>query len=374
MNEYNNFKNESIDDILGDIGVHETNANIVKKVVGGEQLDDVLLDNGYQVDLSEEYPMIPVDWIRTRSINEYSMTGIPALMDNIRKIGLINPIILVADAGNDGKRYTISDGERRFTAYSNLLAKAREENNAEDIDKFSMIKCRILTKEELKYEEAIHRSANDMARDNTLYERIYRYHPSDNYFDDVNRQKEYIEMQYGDGAWDKYLNGELKVKFNRSSLAKYIYLLMRRDYPSVEVSGNTVRSYVSSLLDSCDELKKQVMANKVSPRESIRISAFDKDIQENIVSMILNGTKCDDAINEIKSNDVKEAIVQQDEETELTDLEYMNKVCNLMIKDLEKFKRLEELSTKGFTGNEKDRFKQMKSIMKQYKKLSELPK
>lgn len=371
----NNIKNEYIDDLLAELTPtpKETKANIVNKVIGNEKIDELLSDD-FKVDLTATYPMIPLSWIRVRAVNDYSKSNIPALSENIEAIGLINPIIVTAENGDDGKRYTICDGERRFTAYKMVYDKAVDNGDAEKIERFKSIQCRILTKEELQHEEAIHRSANDMARDNSVYERIYRYYPTYGYFNSVKNQKEYIELLHGEDGWQKYIDGLINVKFNATDIRKCIALKFKKDYPHLEIGADSIRKYVTAIMDGSPELNKAVMDCIVSARAAIKISTLDKDSQNAVVEKIRSGSSINDAIASVVPT-VKAEDVNVDEESpkELNDIDFMEVTYKNIIRFRKKCERVNGLPPKGMTGNQKERLKQMKKIMKLIDVLEEMP-
>ena len=116
---------------------------------------------------------IPLDVIRTRKENGYSIGGIDALAGSIERTGLIHPIILQPE----GELFRIVDGERRFRAMKELQTRFEQSGDSIRAKIYSTISAIVrgdLSEEE---ETRIYRDSNDYARQLTNFERIVRLDP-----------------------------------------------------------------------------------------------------------------------------------------------------------------------------------------------------
>lgn len=112
---------------------------------------------------------IELSKIHKRPVNRYHMVDNIELDESIRKYGLINPIAVCHQSGEDS--YTISAGERRFEAVSRL------HERYPDNPRFKTIECKVyiitedttLLEQGFPYitaeqEEGIYRDSNNLAR------------------------------------------------------------------------------------------------------------------------------------------------------------------------------------------------------------------
>lgn len=91
--------------------------------------------------------LIMIDDLQVNELNDYPITEIEALAEEIRTFGLINPLN-VKPTNGAGKKYTIISGERRYTAIKLLLSEG-------DTSFEKGIPCWIDTKIEDELEERI---------------------------------------------------------------------------------------------------------------------------------------------------------------------------------------------------------------------------
>ena len=369
----NDIKDE-FDDILSDKRTKDINKdNVVTKLMNEN-------NSKYHVDLSKEFPEIPLDYISFRPENEYSIQAINALADSIWEVGLLQPIIVYVGSEEEGKHYTLSDGERRFRALKVCKDRAVKENNKEKIEQFSLVKCKVLTKEQLKEEERIHHDANK-ARINTIFEIIARYKPQQPsvYFGDSDNNKNrkaYIERKYGEGGWNRYKNDEIKVKWNNNTLYDDIFLKFNEDYPQYQIQQGTVERYVRTILSlSAKSIKAVNNENyKLDWKKVVELSKLTNEEQDEVITKVIGGQSYDNAIAAYRKESVKVKAEEDGDDKEISDDKYIVKLGKKFIDESNKAtERIDAIKNKGFNGNQKEYLKQLKKIQKEIKKLSEMP-
>lgn len=356
-------------ELLNDNTMDESH-NIVSRLYKENDISS-LIDGNEKIDLTEEFPLIPIQMIEPRPVNDYSKQRIKELADNIEKYGLLQPIIVYLNPNKDGKKYVISDGERRYRAVCMINEKFKNENNEEMAKKFSKIRAKILQANEEKHEQVIHRAANDLARDSSVFERVFRYYPKMDMFTDEKVKEDYVTLAYGTDGMDLLREQKIKVRFNTEDIYRYLHLMFTRDYPGVEVSFATVKKYAKAIMSSCDELKKAIMDTKIPSGYAPLISSYSHDTQRAIVNDILEGMEVAKAIE-------KETIINKDEEKveevkALTDDDLLLGAGKTFIKTKEKYEAIFDIKNKNLTGNQKEYLKQLKKIFKDIEILSKMP-
>lgn len=354
------MKNTILDDMLEKELMSE-DLNIIKNTFSQNSFEE-----DYQLDLTEMYPLMPIEWIKPRPVNDYMKSKIKQLAEGIRKVGLLNPILVYA-SNDDQFKYTISDGERRYRAVKMLYEEALENNDYDEMEKWKLIRVHILTDDEIKHEESIHRMSNDLQREQSTYELIYRYYPTEDTLKIQENIVEYANLLEEDG-YNKYLNNELKIKFNNTDLYNYIYLKFKRDHPDSEISVNVVKKYVISILSSTDELKQAVLETKVFPKDAIKIARLPREEQIEIIKRINDGELLKDILKNNNSNIETEKQVK-----EYTDSELIISVGKNFIKTLDSKDKILNINTKGMTGNQVFYIKKLKQIYKQIEDLKDMP-
>lgn len=344
-------------------------SNVIDKTFEKEiDLDEF----SYDVDLSEDYPLIPLKIIKPRDTNEYSKNKIEELAKAIEDVGmLINPITVFANPDKNDKvhRYVISSGERRFLAYNLLYKKAKEKNNLDEMVKYSTIRAHILTKEEMKKEEIIYRVANDTARENTVYERVVRMHLNGDTFKDIEKRKEYILMEYGQDALNRYEEGTFTPKFNASDLRRYGSKLFQKQYPELEISSATVGKYVSYITASSKELIDAVLDNVINLRDGIKLSQFEKNTQVDFIERVKEG----EDLQEILSHYATPKQVSTGRVVRVkTAEEEVIALGKSLIKSCDDVDIL-NVSKKNMNGNQKEYYAQLSKIYKAIQKLKTMP-
>lgn len=341
-----------------------------------------------EVDTNEQFPRIPVAWIRVREVNEYSMQKIDELTENIRQIGLISPIIVRPDLSiDDGKKYTISDGERRFTAWSRLYHEALELNDKALIEKYEYIQCKVLDSKGINNEVAIHHSANDQTRDMTVYERVARLHPVDidelfgtDENPNLENRYEYIKIQYGEETLNKYINNTLdpvsksKIKFNINSLCKFYIHKFREINTSVEISDTSLTRYIRSIIFSDKELITMTIRGDINTRLSMQLSSKTLDEQRAVLDQIKSGIETQNIFGD-KENDIKtDDESNKQEEIVICSLEGIDMCSKNLKRTLDKYKDIINYKPKEkLTGNQKDYLKQLKKVLKSIEELQKMP-
>lgn len=90
---------------------------------GNKNSIKVELDKMKATETGSMYKVVPYDEIETNGLNDYPITEIDQLKEEIKSFGLIKPLGLIPNEPGEGnKKYRLFDGERRFTAIGLLLA------------------------------------------------------------------------------------------------------------------------------------------------------------------------------------------------------------------------------------------------------------
>jgi len=324
--------------------------NVVTKILGKETVDD------FSPDLTSEFTKLKLDWIEFRPTNKYSMSTVDQLAEQIWEVGQLTPIIVISGATEEGKRYTLSDGEQRVRA----LQLCREKAIGTDKEgQFDYVYARILTREEAKKEQEIHRSANTY-RTSTIFEIIARYEPTEDYFNSEENRNGYLKRANLEYA-----------KFNKTDIGNDIYLRFAKEYPQYEVGKPTIVRYTKTVMALDDAVIMAVLKNKITVREAQNLETLSKEDQLRALKLIESGVDVKSAINQIIGNDKQQTPVSEEEieGKELT----LDSVGKQLSKTREKLNDILQINKKGFNGNQKEYLKQINKIFKEIEKLQNMP-
>ena len=216
---------------------------------------------------------IPLDVIRVRKENGYSIGGIDALAGSIERTGLIHPIILQPE----GELFRIVDGERRFRAMKELHDRYEKSCDRVRAKIYSTIPAIVRGNLSAEEENRIYRDSNDYARQLTNFERIVRLDP------------EAIDLR-GEKWQDEYrrLSGKKpgeKIRPTRREVSKLIRLILLESEPELDISEKTIRNYLA-FLDRCGpELRSAAVMGLVAVRDAQLVSWLNKDEQRDAVEV-----------------------------------------------------------------------------------------
>lgn len=214
---------------------------------------------------------IPLDVIRVRKENGYSIGGIDALAGSIERTGLIHPIILQPE----GELFRIVDGERRFRAMKEL--RGRFEKNGDHVRAkiYSTIPAILRGNLSAEEENRIYRDSNDYARQLTNFERIVRLDPETI---DLKEQKWQDEYRRLSGK-----KPEEKIRQTRREVSKLIRLILLESEPELDISEKTIRNYLA-FLDRCGpELRSAAVMGLIAVRDAQLVSWLNEDEQRDAV-------------------------------------------------------------------------------------------
>ena len=214
---------------------------------------------------------IPLDVIRTRKENGYSISGIDALAGSIERTGLIHPIILQPE----GELFRIVDGERRFRAMKELHDRYEKSCDRVRAKIYSTIPAIVRGNLSAEEENQIYRDSNDYARQLTNFERIVRLDP-----EAIDLREEKWQDEY------RRLSGkkpEEKIRPTRREVSKLIRLILLESEPELDISEKTIRNYLA-FLDRCGpELRAATVMGTIAVRDAQLVSWLNEDEQRDAV-------------------------------------------------------------------------------------------
>ena len=216
---------------------------------------------------------IPLDVIRVRKENGYSIGGIDALAGSIERTGLIHPIILQPE----GELFRIVDGERRFRAMKELHDRYEKSCDRVRAKIYSTIPAIVRGNLSAEEENRIYRDSNDYARQLTNFERIVRLDP-----EAIDLREEKWQDEYRRLSGKK--PGE-KIRPTRREVSKLIRLILLESEPELDISEKTIRNYLA-FLDRCGpELRSAAVMGLVAVRDAQLVSWLNKDEQRDAVEV-----------------------------------------------------------------------------------------
>ena len=214
---------------------------------------------------------IPLDVIRVRKENGYSIGGIDALAGSIERTGLIHPIILQPE----GELFRIVDGERRFRAMKELHDRYEKSCDRVRAKIYSTIPAIVRGNLSAEEENRIYRDSNDYARQLTNFERIVRLDPETI---DLKEQKWQDEYRRLSGK-----KPEEKIRPTRREVSKLIRLILLESEPELDISEKTIRNYLA-FLDRCGpELRAATVMGTIAVRDAQLVSWLNEDEQRDAV-------------------------------------------------------------------------------------------
>ena len=214
---------------------------------------------------------IPLDVIRVRKENGYSIGGIDALAGSIERTGLIHPIILQPE----GELFRIVDGERRFRAMKELHDRYEKSCDRVRAKIYSTIPAILRGNLSAEEENRIYRDSNDYTRQLTNFERIVRLDPETI---DLKEQKWQDEYRRLSGK-----KPEEKIRPTRREVSKLIRLILLESEPELDISEKTIRNYLA-FLDRCGpELRSAAVMGLIAVRDAQLVSWLNEDEQRDAV-------------------------------------------------------------------------------------------
>ena len=214
---------------------------------------------------------IPLDVIRVRKENGYSIGGIDALAGSIERTGLIHPIILQPE----GELFRIVDGERRFRAMKELHDRYEKSCDRVRAKIYSTIPAIVRGNLSAEEENQIYRDSNDYARQLTNFERIVRLDP-----EAIDLREEKWQDEYRRLSGKK--PGE-KIRPTRREVSKLIRLILLESEPELDISEKTIRNYLA-FLDRCGpELRAATVMGTIAVRDAQLVSWLNEDEQRDAV-------------------------------------------------------------------------------------------
>lgn len=214
---------------------------------------------------------IPLDVIRVRKENGYSIGGIDALAESIERTGLIHPIILQPE----GELFRIVDGERRFRAMKKLQERYEKSGDRVRAKIYRTIPAIVRGNLSAEEENRIYRDSNDYARQLTNFERIVRLDP-----ETIDLREEKWQDEYRRLSGKK--PGE-KIRPTRREVSKLIRLILLESEPELDISEKTIRNYLA-FLDRCGpELRAATVMGTIAVRDAQLVSWLNEDEQRDAV-------------------------------------------------------------------------------------------
>lgn len=313
---------------------------------------------------------IPLNLIKSRSVNNYIISDVEALAASIEKAGQWQEIVVRVDRDSAEEAYICVAGHRRMAAFNYLRNKYLEkygDENHKMVLLYSYIRARVMTAEEEKMEELVYDDTNSMTRIPTVFEALLRFD-----LDSIDLEKEevrddFIKLVYGEDKLKSYLAGEIKIKLNQTSKLQYLQKLIEQNFPTMNASTGTIKIYYNMIQGSCSELIDAVLAGTIPLREALSFSRQSREEQLKLISAY--GTE------EFKEV-AKATVVKDEEKPEGEQLTYDKSVSKVkgFLKDIKAVDEyLSSLSKKDLTGNQKEIIKQIKKVQKVLSELNEMP-
>jgi hypothetical protein len=303
---------------------------------------------------------IPIDLIRDRDVNKFRMSGIKELAEEFEKNGMWVPIIVVPD--KEGKGYVISSGHRRFHAYSYLYEKYKKEHPGEENPYYKIV-CQIMSGLSDEEEEEIYLKSNSFSRNTTMLEVVANLNPEKMDFDNPNFKEEYLTYMYGDGAYEKYLNGEIKDKCNFNSLSAYCYRKIKDLFSDVECNEESVKRYLRVLKKSSDIVLKKFFADEIGMRQLLEISSTFSIDEQNV---IYNSEDPDAKKKEILARHKKKEKKERKEDPDVN-LKHLSKEINKFTKPIMMLcSELDSIEENETNQAELNRIRKLKAAISEY--------
>ena len=356
-------------------------------------LEDVAEMNEDKVDgigFGNEFVDVPIETIEFRSENSYAKENIEGLAHSIYEIGLREPIQIRSNTSSNKskKLYVLVDGERRLRASLRALEIAKEQGDKKKIKKLSTIKSRVLTEDDEKNEERIHKESNDLSRTQTPFQKILRMNPSraSEYFgsDNTNQNRhDYVKRKYGfgDNVWEKYKN---QIKWNEGTVVEDIKLRFYGAEKTNSTKESTIQRYITIINKLIPDIKEAVAKGTadIELNEAKIIAELNPSSQETVAKKLLAGKSFDEAIVGFVSK--KEGVVEvintpapRKKKPKTPEASSSRKLVHKAGNVLIKFKRdyksvLDKLDTKNLNGNQKEYLKKINKIIKEIEELEEI--
>lgn len=389
------------------------NSTILKMMTNGMEDEDLLeMEKMNFEDFStkavKEFRKIPLDRIKKRGINDYSISDIEPLAKSIIDNGLQQHIVVKTD----GDDYVLIAGERRVTAYRWIIDKYKAEGR--NYESFLTIPAEVYTSISKKQEEEIYRTTNDTQRNSSMFERIYRFNPCEKFFykavgqdgfeksnePDVAKIADYFRLKRPEKRYDfEKSDDELAMDVAQISrnvdvntpfvtyhqntsnqvvtirwddpkvMYEYIRLKLIEQNSDINPSASVVRKYANWIVSTYKPIIREFIFCQNPPlfaADLKMISILSLDEQKEIYEQLKKGT--------YNANKQEQVEVATEEVKELTYEEKFNnyiKKLELMIKEFE----TNEFTShkKELTGNQKELLKEVNKVIKNITKIKEMP-
>ena len=312
------------------------------------------------------------------------------LVESIANYGLLEKILVFPvenkELNDNGIYYQVEAGNTRLKAWRIVYQMANDGSLLELITLDSDEKARGITAEDkmaniaktynripaFVYKDVeeirniVHKDTNLLAREIQSLEYIVNALPS-NKVDDLIKAYSYL---YGEDETQKLIDSNKPVKLSVNQKAEYLVKYYKEEYGR-ELSGSTLRKYISAYENSCKELIRAVFDRKVKIRDYLyQISKYDYETQRKLIE-VYGSDEYDEIISKLdstkKSEEPKEELIPIKEVEKLIK-KYYNVCSENELEILEK-----NIKKDKPTANTKEVIKKLKKLQKLIVEINEMP-
>lgn len=312
------------------------------------------------------------------------------LVESIANYGLLEKILVFPvenkELNDNGIYYQVEAGNTRLKAWRIVYQMANDGSLLELITLDSDEKARGITAEDkmaniaktynripaFVYKDVeeirniVHKDTNLLAREIQSLEYIVNALPS-NKEEDLIKAYSYL---YGEEETQKLINANKAIKLSVNQKAEYLVKYYKEEYGR-ELSGSTLRKYITAYENSCKELIRAVFDRKVKIRDYLyQVSKHDYETQRKLIE-VYGTDEYDNIILKLDSN--KKNDEPKEESNPIKDVEklikkYYNVCSENELEILEK-----SIKKDKPTANTKEVIKKIKKLQKMIIELSEMP-
>lgn len=340
----------------------------------GDIIKNKIVENMFDADILMADPnriqSVPIHQITPRKVNNYPKEAIDKLADSIERVGMIqSPNVFITknkELIDKGIYYEISDGERRYRAWLQLLNKAKENNDEEKIRFYS--KMPAIVRDDYENETEIHRASNFLQREFDPFTILANSILGDR--DDAII--EIAKKEYGEDKVKELLNNNEEIKVKDITIAEYVANEFKEKYGK-EYSISTLKKNVRLFRVSTSELKQAIFDKVItlSDAKNYFVNLSPKE-QNKLVNLAYNDRE--NYIYELKSISSQKDSTQ-DTSTEIKDpyIE-IKRLINKLNKEISTLEDIENsIKNIKISANTKDVIKSLKQVRKKIIETSEKP-
>lgn len=313
---------------------------------------------------------VPIRQITPRKVNNYPKEAIDKLADSIERVGMTQaPNVFITknkELREKGIYYEISDGERRYRAWLQLLNKAIADNNEEKIRFYS--KMPAIVRDDYENEAEIHRASNFLQREFDPFTILANSILGDR--DDAII--EIAKKKFGEDKVNDMIKNNEEVNVNDSVIAEYVSNEFKEKYGK-DYAKSTLRKYVRLFRNSTPQLKQAIFDNVISLRDAKEyLVNVSKEEQNMFVDLSYNDRQAyTNKLDSLKNKSTELIEIEADFNDPIKELK---KLINKLYKDISELEQIEKsIKSISISANTKDVLKSLKQIRKKIVETNEKP-